>query len=75
MRMLHYSDLREVMSAKLRMLWLGWAKIRPKVTKYLEEKHSCCGWYNVFDYCTNRHMSEIMYSTLIGNSLADYAKE
>ena len=53
----------------LQMWWLALAYIYPVTTKNIEKNYSCCGWNNVFDYCSKEAMGVIMYDALVTNSV------
>ena len=64
--------VKEYLTSKVQKSWLAAAYIDPKWIGNLERSNSCCGWFNVFDYCTKEAMSHIMYSTLMTSSLQDF---
>ena len=69
LRLIKFKKFEEDFRNHLRMWWLAVAYIYPGTTKMIEESNSCCGWNNVFDYCSKEAMGIIMYDTMISQNI------
>jgi len=56
-RLATFAEFRSDLSRYLRTAWLAVAFTHPSLTTNFERNNQCCGWYNVFDYCTTKYMS------------------
>ena len=74
-RLIRYEEFKEDVSGTLRMTWLAVSFLYPNKTQTFERDNSCCGWYNVFDYCSTKYMSSIMYDALVEGSIEDYMRK
>ena len=75
MRLCKYDELKQDVREHLQMWWLAIAVARPSITLNIEREHSCCGWFNVFDYCSTQYMSNIMYDTMVDESVQDFLND
>jgi len=74
-RVAQYNEFRSDFTRYLRTAWLAVAFTHPNMTMDFERNNQCCGWYNVFDYCTTKHMSGIMYNTIQEGSVTGFIKK
>lgn len=66
------ANMDDYLSNKVQRLWLAVAFLRPGFIGRLERQNKCCGWFNVFDYCSKDAMSKIMYDMTMANSIRDF---
>lgn len=55
-------------------IWQVGKVMFPNFVKEIEEKYSCCGWYNVFDHCTPYLKAKIIFNALENNALKEYTE-